>query len=262
MNPEPADDQQSLTRLLLSQHTGGNRDDNKNYKDVPAEADPDRGLKVGFSKFASVIFDALTAAITALQTALVTILTTIATNISSAATTISTALSNLSSALVTAINNFSTAMTTAIGLVSTALGTINTTIGGVTTALAGIATIATEATAIRKYTQVNYIEAGVFATGAVANLSAALAANYNNCEVVVTNGDTTNPQVVTVVHLANGGATSTYLLGDSTGGTALGFPLQPGESKTIPIRRMKTSDRLKGCASSANVTWILRGATE
>lgn len=261
MNPEP-DDQQSFNRLMLSQHSGGNRDDNKNYKDVPAEADPDRGLKVGFSKFAGVIFDALTAAITALQTALVTILTTIASNISSAATTVSTAISNLSSALVTAINNFSTALTTALGLISTALGTINTTIGGITTALAGIATIATESTALRKQGQNDFIAAGAFAGGAVADLSSALAGNYNNCRAIITNGDTTAPQVATVVHLAGGGATAAYHLGDATGGTALGYPLQPGESRVINIGRMKTSDKLRGCASSTAVKWALYGAAE
>lgn len=207
MNPEP-DDQKDLNHLMLTQYRGGNRDDNKNYQGVPAEADADRGLKIGFSKFAGVIFDAVIAAITALQNALVTILTTIATNISSAATTVSTAISNLSSALVTAINNFSTAMSTAIGLVSTALGTINTTIGGITTALAGVATIATELTAIRKQGQGRRITAGDFATGAGTTVT--LGAAYNKINIKVCNRDTAVGDVE-IQHTDSGGTVITYL---------------------------------------------------
>lgn len=125
-----------------------------------------------------------------------------------------------------------------------------------------LATIATELTAIRKQGQNDFISAGSFAAGAVADLSSALAANYNNCKAIITNGDTTNPQVATVVHLAGGGLTAVYYMGDATGGTALGSPLQPGESRIIDLGRMKTSDKLRGCASSTAVKWALRGAAE
>lgn len=271
MNPEP-DDQKDLNHLMLTQYRGGNRDDNKNYQGVPAEADADRGLKIGFSKFAGVIFDAVvaviatvTTAITALQTALVTILTTIATNISSAATTVSTAISNLSSALVTAINNFSTAMTTAIGLVSTALGTINTTIGGITTALAGVATIATESTAIRKQALVKLIAAGQFGNAGETDLNSTAAspwvalAAYDNCYIEIVNADSAAGSV-TLIHGAAGNTIPAWHLGIDAGTGGEGFPIQAGERIRVDIGTIEASDRLNGKALTTNVRWALYGA--
>lgn len=129
-------------------------------------------------------------------------------------------------------------------------------------------TIATEQTAIRKYGQVDLIASGSFATGAMADLNSTAAspyvaaANYSKCYVVIVNGDYTAAGLVTLSHLGLGGTVEAWRIGDSTGVDSVGAQIQPGEERIIEIGRVKTSDKLRGKASTGNVRWALYGASE
>lgn len=129
-------------------------------------------------------------------------------------------------------------------------------------------TVATEQTAIRKQGQLDLIAAGSFGAVAMADLNSTLAtpyvaaANYNNCYVVIVNGDYATAQMVTLSHLGLGGTVEAWRLGDGTGVSTVGAQIQPGEERIIKIGRMKTSDKLRGKASTTAVRWALYGAQE